>query len=230
MRKSRGVFVMKVLLIDDEIEILTTYENKLKHYYPYMDIVKCKKIEAMVQKTIDEKPDLIISDIFLKTKSTIDVIKNNKEVFSEIPLILVSGKDSSSFDVYDVDHIYFLTKPVDDEKLKKAINKFFDIHNKEFLSVLIQRNIVNILIKDIRYIESSIRKAIIYLDDNVYSTYEKLDNIQEKLGSSFVRINQSFLVSKKFIKIIKHKQVILFNDYVINISRKNQQKVLEEIK
>lgn len=221
---------MKVLLIDDDKEILTTYEKKISQYYAHMNIIKCSKINEILPLTISEKPDLIISNIFLGAELTLDIIINNKNVFSKIPLILISGKDNSSIDVYDVDHIYFLKKPIDDEKLKKAIHKFFEICKKEYLSVLINRHIVNILIKDIRYIESNIRKAIIYLDDNVYSTYEKLDNIQERIGDSFVRINQSFLVSKKYIKIIKHKQVILFNDYVINISRKNQQKVLNNIK
>lgn len=57
-----------------------------------------------------------------------------------------------------------------------------------------------ILVKDLIYVENDKHKQIFYTDNDCYTIYRKLDDIEADLKSyGFLRIHQSFLVNMKYI-------------------------------
>lgn len=61
----------------------------------------------------------------------------------------------------------------------------------------------SIKVDEIIYIETARHKNIFYLEDQTYSIYKKLDEIEAELeGMGFIRIHQSFLVNMRYIEKI----------------------------
>ena len=88
-----------------------------------------------------EHYDLAFIDIELGDQSGIRLSNHLLRIHPDIQIIFFSGYDDYYLDVYNVDHVYFLKKPVDPERLKTALyaaqrkvlslkDKFLTISNK----------------------------------------------------------------------------------------------------
>lgn len=62
-----------------------------------------------------------------------------------------------------------------------------------------------------------------------YSYYDTLDNLENKLGSEFIRCHRSYIVSRYYIKKIQLSQnlIVLNDDSLIPISRSYKSRVKE---
>lgn len=57
-------------------------------------------------------------------------------------------------------------------------------------------------------------------DMMVYTTYGKLDTLEEELAENgFIRIHQSYLVNKKYIENVKRYKVVLTNGVELSIPK-----------
>lgn len=90
----------------------------------------------------------------------------------------------------------------------------------------------NIALQKIVYIESILHKIIFHILDKeitCYTMYETLNNISEVFTNDFVRIHQSYLVNLKFVKNIMGKNLLLFNDVTLPISRSRMKEVYKKV-
>ena len=65
------------------------------------------------------------------------------------------------------------------------------------------------------YIESDRRVLHVVTKDNVYSTYGKLDEYQNRVPTYYIRCSKSYLVNKNFIKGHNSQFLILLNGEII---------------
>jgi twitching motility two-component system response regulator PilG len=114
-----------VLVIDDSKTIRRSAETMLKQ--EGFSVITANDGYESLAKVVEHKPDIIFVDIMmprLDGYQTCALIKNN-ERYSNIPIILLSSKDS----IFDkargriVGSQYYLTKPFTREDLLGAINK-----------------------------------------------------------------------------------------------------------
>ncbi|MCI8646592.1 MAG: response regulator [Firmicutes bacterium] len=70
-----------------------------------------------------EKPPVILMDIKLGEKNGIKAAKEFQAVQPDAQIIFMSGYDDYYLDVYEVEHVYFLHKPIEREKLRLAIDR-----------------------------------------------------------------------------------------------------------
>lgn len=81
--------------------------------------------EAAIEKVEQEKPDVVLMDIFLKGK--IDGIEAARKIRynHDIPIIFMTGYDDNGTKerASEVEYVEYLIKPVEWECLNSAINK-----------------------------------------------------------------------------------------------------------
>lgn len=117
----------KVLLVDDEIEFVSTLADRL--YLRGIHANTANDGENAIQLVTEEKPDLVVLDIKMPGLSGIEVLKAIKKIDAQIPIILLTGQSSTregmegmTFGAYD-----YLMKPVDINelilKIQEAIGK-----------------------------------------------------------------------------------------------------------
>ena len=95
------------------------------------------------------------------------------------------------------------------------------------LIIHFQKSVEHIPLHTILYMESSLRKIIIYSTQGTYQCYRKLDDIAHALdGMGFVRCHQSYMISLDKLTAYTNRYVCIGNTK-IPISRRYQQTFLQ---
>lgn len=120
------------------------------------------------------------------------------EVQPQSQIIFMASSDKYYLDVYNVEHVYFLKKPIDSMYLMKAIRKagarLRDIR-KSYLVISNKQGIYKIPLRTILYFESEKRKIHIYTKEREISYYGKFEDLMQKLDSRFIRCHNSYIVN-----------------------------------
>ena len=140
-------------------------------------------------------------------------------------MIYLTGYVPYATDIFETNPSYFLTKPINENKLQDAIVKTVQscgrVH-KDML-VLKSRGVETVVMKnDIVFIESKGRKLTFHITDkDPIEIYEKMDIIQTELDGRFIRIHKSYLVNMRFISERTNNSVSLFTGETLPISKAN---------
>jgi two-component system, response regulator PdtaR len=113
---------LKIYLCEDENVITMDLVHTLKSL-GYKNITVFKSGELLVEKTREQLPDIIITDINLAGKMTgLDAIKIINET-NNIPVIILSGltDNLTTLEVKKINLCKFIPKPFDEESLMKAL-------------------------------------------------------------------------------------------------------------
>jgi len=120
---------MKVLIIDDEMNICLTLKNILEDEGYECDFALESKVG--MQKFENMKPDIILLDVRLDGANGIDLLKAIKQIKEETIVIMISGHSgikeavqSIKYGAYD-----FLEKPLSLTKVKIILKKALEFHN-----------------------------------------------------------------------------------------------------
>ncbi len=120
----------KVLIVDDNSDILWVVETILKRYG--FDVMTTLKGEEVMAKTKKYAPQLILLDVFLSGIDGIEVcnaLKSTPET-KNIPIIMFSAHTNS----HDVMKFCmaddFVAKPFDSNELVKKINYQIGVHEE----------------------------------------------------------------------------------------------------
>lgn len=216
---------MNIAICDDEQEILDSIKNYLNDTnYNIMTYDSYEKLDKAIKK---ESFNILVMDIKLESKSGIEFISKHQKLLKNTKIIYITGYDEFIEDTFETNPTYLLRKPLNKEKMNKAISKAIkelEI-DERFLFVKHLNETIKIKQKDILYIESDGRKVNIYFKDKKISTYAKLSSLEEELSYEFLRIHKSFIVNLRHVSVYKINKITLDNDKEISISRTYQQKI-----
>ena len=120
----KKVSVVKILVVDDEQEVLTHLANILKR--ANYQVISTTKGKQAVELAINQRPDLIILDIVLPDMGGSEVaavLKDNSST-ANIPIIFLTGilsKEEENL-VTKTGKYYVMAKPATSEELLKMVN------------------------------------------------------------------------------------------------------------
>ncbi|MBT5953523.1 response regulator [bacterium] len=127
----------KILIADDELNILTlagaVFENA------GMDVTTAVNGAEAIEKAIEIKPDIIITDIIMPEKNGFQVCKEVRqhEGLSDVPIIILSalGDDYNKLNGFEEGADDYLTKPFNIEELKARVNALLMRHKAKLKKV-----------------------------------------------------------------------------------------------
>ena len=147
-------------------------------------------------------------------------------------IIFVSGSDEYYLDVYNVDHVYFLKKPVESrllaQALEKAVKKLDRLHGK-CLVVKNKQGIYKIELSDIIYFENEKRKIHIHTVDRKISFYGKFEGLLDSLSRDFYRCHNSYIVNMAKVSELSGKKLLCENGKSIPVSKTYYVKVRDAL-
>lgn len=199
----------------------------MKHFgadYKVVTMNRCQELIGMIEMN-ERVPDILIMDINLKDGNGIQTVKLIQKEHPKVKVIYLTGIVNYATAIFETNPSYFLTKPIIEDKLCSALEKVSkEIESDKNDSFVVKTNGSEILLyrRDLLYIESQGRKLILYMvNGSKKEIYEKMDVMQDKLGSTFVRSHQSFLINMKYIVERTNKEFYLTDGKVIPISKPN---------
>ena len=106
----------KVLLVEDEAQIRAGLKTLIEDVIGHFRVAKDAKsaVEALAWITTD-RPDVIVTDIRMKEMSGLDMIERVRDLYPDIPIVIISGYDEFEYAQrairYKVEE--YLLKPID---------------------------------------------------------------------------------------------------------------------
>lgn len=234
---------MRILICDDDKKTLGSLkemtEDILKQHVEYGDIyVETFTTTYDLMEYLEEKSayvDAVILDIELNDADGIDGIDLAARIQSEysyIHIIFCTGYLKYSEDIFQVNPIYCIYKPVTPDRLINVIeklNKEMEITRTKYITVKLYKKIQHIKTASIKYAEINDRHVNIYTDNKMYESIESMSKIEERLGVNFVRCHKSYLINLDKMRKLDESKMILEDGTEVAVSRRYRARVKERI-
>lgn len=212
---------MNVVIIEDEKPAARKLERLLSLFTDLELVASINSVEEGIQWFSENPhPDLIFSDIVLGDGLSFDI-------FEKIPtksfIIYTTAFDQYTLKAFKLNSIDYLLKPIMEEDLQKAIDKFKsflpaegvrNIHEIKSLIKEEKQKLSRILVKigyNLKIVQTDevscfySENKIVYLQtkERVFPTDFTLDELQEVLDDKcFFRVNRQFIINSNYIKNI----------------------------
>ena len=237
---------MNVLIIEDEPAAAENLKYILKEIEPSItfEIVIDTVVDAIDFFNKPHNIELAFFDIHLADGISFEIFEK-AQVNS--PIIFTTAYDEYAIKAFKVNSIDYLLKPIDEDELKNAINKYKTSKQttslpKQFQQVLQMLNIekrtfkstylvqqrdtfIPLSVNEIAYftIDTGIVKAISF-DEKEYNISEKLEDIETQINpDEFFRVNRQFIVHRK---AIKNLQLYFNGKLILNIEPKPTEQIV----
>lgn len=166
----------------------------------------------------------IILDIELAELNGVDVGKFIREEIHNFhtQIIYISSKTTYAMQLFSVQPLDFIGKPITEESLFYAIRRGLEIidYSGEVFVCKIGRDNILVECREILYLESNLRSITLVCKDEKISFYGKISECLSKLPECFVRIHNSYVVNMNAIKRFGKDYVLMNNGDELQISRK----------
>jgi len=212
---------MKVLIIEDENLAASRLEKLIITLQPDVEVLdKIETVRRSVEwLTHHERPDLIFLDIQLADGLSFEIFK---QVKVNTPVIFTTSYDQYALKAFQLNSVDYLLKPIKEEELKNAMNKYADRTSnfgemkfideetirqlfqsinkskyKERFVVKIGEHIKTLTTGDILFVESKEKTTFVKTKDlKTFIIDYTLDQLSDLLDpSEFFRINRKYIIS-----------------------------------
>lgn len=178
--------------------------------------------------------DILVTDIMMGEgqPTAIDAVQRLFPASSGTQVIYVSGILEQATEVYRTNHVYFLLKPVDTQKLQEALRRAYDAlpaAHPAMLRIKVGHKEHLLNAATISYLESVLHKVQVHCGSRTYETYARLDELQEQLPASFSRCHRSFLVNLAHVTQLNHNEVLMYDGTTIPVSRRRARQVERDL-
>ncbi|WP_282080777.1 LytR/AlgR family response regulator transcription factor [Aquimarina algiphila] len=218
---------MKVVLVEDEITASDQLAFLLNAIDPNIEILKVlDSVKTAIEYFSNtHEASLVFMDIHLADGISFEIFE---QVQIETPIIFTTAYDQYAIKAFKVNSIDYLLKPIDEDELSEAIQKFKNRSNEDgslnnqihgMLQLLQAKTkhykttylvhhrdeLIPVKTENIAYfyIDTGIVKAIT-LENKAYIIDKKLEDIEDELDPEvFNRVNRQFIIHKITISTIK---------------------------
>ena len=247
--------MLKVILIDDEVDSLNALEIELNHLYPNIKILaKFQNPKEAVQQVLTLNPDLIFLDIGMPHMDGFEFLQQ----FDTRPfdVIFVTAYEDYAIRAFEFNATAYLLKPIMEHKLKEAIEKVIEEKEHGFPDVKLNAllNHLNIQRNDsvrtlalpigegyefvnydmICYLEADNNYTWVHITNNskhlICKTLKEMESIINR--NDFFRVHKSYLINLNcIIQYIRTDggQVVMNNNDRIPVSRRKKEELKRKL-
>lgn len=210
---------MRVLIVEDETAAYENLADILREVAP--DIQIAGNTESVTQTVqwlqANPVPELIFMDIHLSDGSAFNIFD---KVELETPIVFTTAYDRYAIEAFRVNSIDYLLKPIREEDIKHALDKYGKLNRQDIMQYLAQLTrlapapkykdkllipykdrLLPIKLKDVSCFYTSDKNTFVYLKDGSSYPYTKtLEQIIPSLDpSNYIRANKQFIINRDSI-------------------------------
>jgi two-component system LytT family response regulator len=214
---------MKVLIIEDETAASRNLQSMLETLEPDIEVVGITEsiVDTVEWFAENNAPDIVFMDIHIADGESFRIFDS---VDITAPIIFTTAYDQYALEAFKVNSIDYLLKPLKEEELQRALDKWRRItnherseyHNRidsmiaeqrkgnEMFLVHVKDKIVPLQASDVAYFYTSNERVTAHLFGGVaYPIDKTLEALQSMLSEqNFFRANRQFIISRKAVKDI----------------------------
>ena len=167
--------------------------------------------------------DILFLDVQMKGMDGMETARKLRADQFRGILIFITVLKEMVFQSFEVQAYDYLVKPIDEKQFEKTMERLYvSMQNTGEDSLLVQKGYEGrIILKDeIVFCEVIDRKIYLNLaSGEVVDYYERIENLEMKLGSHFFRCHRSYLINLKHLKGYKNGTAYMDNGKEVPVSR-----------
>ncbi|MDE7340214.1 MAG: LytTR family DNA-binding domain-containing protein [Lachnospiraceae bacterium] len=216
---------MNIAICDDESRVRTGIRNVLKEAFPGTEIREFVSGQELLEAAgQDYLPDIVLMDIAMNGMDGMETARKLRERY-QVLLIFVTGVKEQVFQAFDVGAFHYLLKPVEKEKLLSVMERAFAEVEKagakpKYMLVKVPGGHRRINAADILYAESDGRKVILHMKQENLEFYEKMEELEQRLGEGFYRCHRGYLVSLSEIRGYDKANIRMSNGETVYLAKR----------
>ena len=171
----------------------------------------------------DGQIDILFLDIQMKGMDGIETARKLRASKFRGFLIFITVLKEMVFHSFEVQAYDYLVKPVEEKQFEKTMERLYtSMQNASEDSLLVQKGYEGRIIREEEIVFCEIIDRKIYLNltsGEVVDYYERIENLETKLGSHFFRCHRSYLINLKHLKGYKNGTACMDNGKEVPVSR-----------
>ena len=171
----------------------------------------------------DGQIDILFLDIQMKGMDGLETARKLRAGQFRGFLIFITVLKEMVFQSFEVQAYDYLVKPVDEKQFEKTMERLFaSMQNNGEDSLLVQKGYEGRIIREEEIVFCEVIDRKIYLNltsGEVVDYYERIENLETKLGSHFFRCHRSYLINLKHLKGYKNGTACMDNGKEVPVSR-----------
>ena len=246
--------MIRTIIIEDEENAKAILTTTLAESFPNIQVVATCKNNSEAKSAIENyKPDLVLSDVELKSESVFTMLQQLSNIDFEI--IFITGYDRYAIQAIKFSALDYLLKPFSKKDLAAAIEHYeqrqhkkqsvhqFDalFHNLKHF----QKDLKKIALPTANGLTVFTLNEIVYCQAEINYTYFFLVTKNKILGTKtlkeyeellsdydFVRVHKSYLINLHHVKNYSRGEggtVTLSNGDVVEVSRRKKEEFLDRL-
>lgn len=210
---------MRVLIVEDETAAYENLVDILREVAPEIQVAgNTESVTQTVQwLQANPAPELIFMDIHLSDGSAFNIFDKME---LETPIVFTTAYDRYAIEAFRVNSIDYLLKPIREEDIKHALEKYGKLNRQDILHYLAQLTrlapapkykdkllipykdkLLPVNLKDVSCFYTSDKNTSVYLKDgSSYPFAKTLEQLMPSLDpSNYIRANKQFIINRDSI-------------------------------
>lgn len=225
---------MNCIIVDDDETsriVLSNLVNKIKNLNLITACSSTNEARKIVQNV---NIDLLLLDIEMPEETGVEFFES---LSTNTDVIFITSQTKHAVRAFENDAVDYIIKPVNLERLKKAVNKAVRRRSKtedespkdDFLFIKQKGMLNKVFYGEIMYIEATEGYIKYHLKDKTILTNGTLKKIEDKLNPQlFIRVHRSYLVNINMITAY-HTDTITVQKTTIPLSRLYRKEVATKL-
>ncbi|MCL2020021.1 MAG: LytTR family DNA-binding domain-containing protein [Oscillospiraceae bacterium] len=214
---------MRIAICDDENYCCRVLRAKLEAYAQKRALIFIYDNFSDGRKLLKSNLsyDLIFLDYKMRGLNGIDTARELRKRNDKTTIIFLTGIFDAVYDSFEVKAFRFLSKPINDVRLCKALDDFLASFNDgECLCLTDCPKIIKVEYDDIFYIEANEKSCTIHTLSKSIKYPHLLLQVEKLLPQDrFFRCHKSFIVGFKHVVSLEQRTITLGNAVTVDLSR-----------
>ncbi len=155
---------MTILIIDDEASVRATTRLFVSEILPEASIYEAESVQSGLETVSRIKPDILLLDVEMQDGTGFDLIR--KVSAPTFQLVFITGHNHYAVNAFEFSAIDFVVKPVDEDLLKRALERAVNNISSQTESTLARQ--VALLHEHLQHLNRADKKIALRDHDNIY--------------------------------------------------------------
>lgn len=196
--------MLRAMIVDDEAPARSELRFLLEQTGKMSSITEASSVRSAIETLMDGRVDVVFLDISMPGASGLQLAEALHKLKNPPAVVFVTAYSDHAVDAFDVDAVDYLLKPVEEDRLDRAISKVLARAKPQNDSkVTIERIPVEkggrkvlIPVDQIRYIMAKDDYSCIFTNDDRFLSTTSLAQFETKLGDfGFFRVHRRYIVN-----------------------------------